>query len=270
MKIGWVGLGGIGKEMVKRALGAGHDVTVYARGQGLAEVQAAGATSAAAYPAVAADKDVLALCVFDDDQMRAVLLEGGALAAMRSGAVLVIHTTGSPGLARALQEQAPDGVVVIDATFSGGPAETAAGTLTLIIGGEAGAIEKARPLLAAYAETFHHVGGLGRGQVVKLLNNLLFAANLQNAVETLRIAALQQIDAAACARVFHDSSAASYAGSLFRSAPVDALLQSARPYLVKDVKAAMAAAAELGIDTAAFAGTAAYFRDPMDNLHDTK
>ncbi len=259
MRIGWIGLGGIGTQMVLRALGAGHEVTAYARGKGLAEVEAAGAIASADYAAVARDKDVVAFCLFSDAQMRDVLFDGGALAAMSPGTVIAIHTTGSPDLARELQQRAPVGVHVIDATFSGGPADTAAGALTLMIGGETEAIDRARPLLETYGNRIHHVGALGEGQVVKLLNNLLFAANLQNAAEILRMAEQQGIDTAAAACVFQDCSGGSYASALFKAAPIEAMLEVSRPYLAKDVKVALAGAMAAGMDVSPFRSTAAYF-----------
>lgn len=259
MKIGWIGLGSIGAGMAKQALAAGHRVTAYARGAGLAEVEAAGASTAGDYAAIAAASEVLGICVYSDAQLRELLFDHGALAAMRSGSVVAIHTTGSPDLAREIGAQAPGGVAVIDATFSGGPADVAARRLALMIGGDAEAIERARPRLECYADRIHHVGPLGQGQTMKLLNNLLFAANLQNAAEILRVAERQGLDTAECARILQDCSGASYASALFGHAPVDTMLGASRPYLEKDVATALASARDAGIDTRAFAATEAYF-----------
>ena len=259
MKIGWVGLGSIGTGMVKQALAAGHEVCVYARGQGLDEVKAAGATSVRDYAAVAAQSELFGLCVFNDAQVREVMYDGGALAALKPGAVVVSHTTGSPDLVRELGARAPDGVSVIDATFSGGPVDVAAGKLAIMVGGDEAAVERARPLISTYADRIHHVGPLGHGQMVKLLNNLLFAANLQNAAEILRVADKQGLDTATCARILQDCSGASYASALFQRAPVDQMLKGAWTYLVKDVATALTTAKGSGIDTAPFASTEAYF-----------
>ncbi len=258
MQIGWVGLGSIGTGMAKQALAAGHNVTVYARGRGLPELSAAGATSSDDYTAIAAQSDILGLCVYSDPQLREVLF-AGALAAMRPGAILVIHTTGSPALAREIGALAPAGVSVIDATFSGGPVEVAAGTLTLITGGEAAAIERARPLIGTYGGTIHHVGPLGHGQMVKLLNNLLFASNVQSAAQILRMAEQQQLDTQLIARIIQDCSGASFAAKLFGGASIDAIDGITRPYLEKDVATALSSARQAGIDTTAFAATEAYF-----------
>jgi 3-hydroxyisobutyrate dehydrogenase-like beta-hydroxyacid dehydrogenase len=264
MKIAWVGLGQIGTQMVKRALAAGHRVAVYARGEGFADVTAAGADSSRSYIELAAHNEVLVLCVYNDAQVREILFDHGALAAMRPDSVLIIHTTGSPVLVRELAARAPKGVAVLDVTFSGGPQQVAAGELTLMAGGEVQPLECVRPLLQTYAKRIYHVGVLGHGQMVKLLNNLLFASNLRNVAEVLRIAEQQDFDTSLCARVFQDCSGASFAGGLFQApAAVDAVLERSRPYLIKDVKTALSFAATAGIDTSAFASTAAYFK-PAD------
>ena len=264
MKIGWVGLGAIGTGMAKQALAAGHAVTVYPRGAGLAEIEAAGARVSRDYAALAAGCDLLGLCVYRDAQVREVLFEGGALAAMHAGSVVAIHTTGSPELARKIGARAPAGVAVLDACFSGGPGEVAAGTLALMVGGEAEALDRARPLLELYANRIHHVGPLGQGQTMNLLNNLLFAANIRSAVEILRLAQRQGLDTATCARILQDCSGASFASARFQNAPVEPLLAAVRPYLEKDVATALASARDAGLDTSAFAATAAFFTPASD------
>ncbi|MCB2063489.1 MAG: NAD(P)-dependent oxidoreductase, partial [Novosphingobium sp.] len=145
MKVGWIGLGEIGKEMALRVLGAGHDLSAYDRGKGKDDVAAEGAAMVADYGVIAANCDVLCLCLFNDAQVREVMFDSGTLAAMRPGSVLAVHTTGSPALARELGERAPQGVEVLDACFSGGPDDTARGDLTLMVGGDAQALEAARP-----------------------------------------------------------------------------------------------------------------------------
>ena len=259
MKIGWVGLGSIGTGMAKQALAAGYAVTVYARGAGLADAEAAGAVTAKDYAEIAARSDILGICVYSDAQLREVLFEGGALAAARPGTIVAIHTTGSPELAREIGTRAPGGVAVLDATFSGGPTEVAAGTLALMVGGEAEALDRARPLFETYAGKMYHIGPLGHGQMLKLLNNLLFAANIQNAVEILRVAERQGLDTATSARILQDCSGASYASALFQHAPIDALLGVTRPYLEKDVATALASARDSGIDVSPFVSTEAFF-----------
>ena len=259
MKIGWVGLGIIGTQMVKHLLAAGHQVTVYKRGKGLADCVAAGAKEEADYGKLAGDNEVLVLCVYDDDQVRSVMFDSGALAAMKPGSVLMLHTTGSPGLMRELGDRAPKGVEVLDVTFSGGPADAEAGKLTLMVGGAAQALEKVRPALETYGAQIHLVGPLGHGQVVKLLNNLILGTNLMNAVELLRMAEGFGFDTMKVAQIIQASSGASYAMRLFEKQPVAKMLEASRHYMEKDVAVALAAAKESGLDVSTFEATAKYF-----------
>jgi 3-hydroxyisobutyrate dehydrogenase len=261
MQIGWVGLGAIGTNMVLRALDAGHSVTAYARGQGQAAVQAQGAALSSDYTALAARSEIVALCLFDDDQLRRVVFDDGLLAAMRPGAILAIHTTGAPALAREIGARAPAGVSVLDATFSGGPHNVLAGQLTMMVGGDAAAIECARPVLGSYAKQIFHAGALGSGQVIKLLNNLLFAANLKNAAELLSVAESLGLAPAAAAEVIQSCSGASAALRSFQSpSPIAETLRRIQPYVGKDVATIAKTSAESDIDISAFADAIAYFR----------
>ena len=265
MKIGWVGLGMIGTAMVRRLLGAGFSVTVYQRGQGLDEVKSRGARTDQDYASLASGSDLLVLCVYSDAQLREVLLDGGALAAMPGGSIVAIHTTGSPALMRELAAAAPPGVQVLDVTFSGGPHDVEAAGLTLMVGGDEAALERARGALQTYARTINHLGPVGSGQIVKLINNLLFATNLMNAANALSLVQAQGFDGAAIARIIGTCSGASYAMARFEAPlPMSSLLERVRPYLEKDVAVAMTAAAASGLDTTAFADTARYFSPSKD------
>ncbi|SFF82739.1 3-hydroxyisobutyrate dehydrogenase [Novosphingobium sp. CF614] len=258
-KIGWIGLGDIGTRMVKRLLAAGYPVTVYPRGGGLDDVTTGGAKLQPEYARLGSDSDLLVVCVYDDAQVRSVLFDNGALAAMRPGSVLALHTTGSPGLMRELGEKAPPGVQVLDVTFSGGPADVEVGGLTLMVGGDADALERTRAVFDTYAARIYRVGALGQGQLVKLMNNLLLGANMMNAVELLRMAEGLGFDTTTVARIIQASSGASYAMRLFQNQPVAKIMDASRHYLEKDVAVALAAAEESGLDVSAFAATAAYY-----------
>lgn len=260
LRVGFAGLGAIGTPMVRRLAEAGHMVTVHPRGQGMASLAGLGLPQCDDYGALAAASDALVLCVYSDAQVAEILFDAGALARLRPGALLIIHTTGSPAFVRRIAAEAPAGVEVLDACFSGGPDEVAAGTLTLMVGGTSAGLERARPLLSCYAGTIHPAGGHGHGQLVKLLNNLLFAANLMNAAELLRLAGEQGLDLGMIAGVIGASSGQSFAMDLFRRpAPPQDILQAIRPYLQKDVAAALAAARDTGLDSRAFALVADYF-----------
>jgi 3-hydroxyisobutyrate dehydrogenase-like beta-hydroxyacid dehydrogenase len=259
MKIGFIGLGGIGKEMVKRLLAAGLRVTVFARGQGLEECVAKGAQTSKDYVELAAGSDLLILCVFKDAQLREILFDHGALAAMKPDAILVNHSTGSPALIREIAARAAGKRKILDAPFSGGPEDVAAGRLTLMIGGDEAALAEARPAFEAYSDRIFSVGAIGNGQILKLLNNLLFATNLMNAIELLLMAEKQGFDTRRVAQVIQQCSGGGYAMGLFRdSAPSD-VMANARPYMEKDVATALSAAKENGLDLGAFVTTGEYY-----------
>lgn len=259
-RVGWVGLGEIGSQMVKRLRAADVDVTVYARGAGLDDARAAGVKEVADYATLARASDVLFFCVYDDDQMKDVLFNQGAAAALRPGSIIVTHTTGSPATVREIADRAPEGVSVADACFSGGPADAAAGQLTLMVGGDADVVEEVTPLLRHYAAQLHHAGALGHGQKLKLLNNLLFATNLMNAAEALALCDQQGFNATLAAQVLGASSGASYAlGVLAGSTALAERMQGIRPYLQKDVAACIRTADEAGLDIARFLPVADYF-----------
>jgi 3-hydroxyisobutyrate dehydrogenase len=260
MKVGWIGLGSIGTQMALRVLQAGHELKAYDRGVGKAELAAMGVPLTAEYAAVANDCDVLGVCVFSDAQLRECLLDGGALAVMKRGSVVAIHTTGSPKLARELGEAAPQGVQILDACFSGSADDTARGELTLMLGGDDAALEAARPVISTYASRINHVGALGAGQTIKLLNNLLFATNLKQAAEIVAMAQAQGLDPLRTAQVICQSSGGSMAMGLFRDATPAQIIDVSRKYMTKDVEAAALAAADTGIDIETFAATIRYYQ----------
>jgi 3-hydroxyisobutyrate dehydrogenase-like beta-hydroxyacid dehydrogenase len=252
MKIGWIGLGGIGRCMALRAISAGHQLTAYDRGAGKEEIAAKGAVLTGDYAELAANCEALCLCVFSDSQLREVLFDNGTLAAMKPGSIVVIHTTGSPALTREIGERAPEGVSVLDACFSGGPEDTLRGELTLMVGGDDDALKTVRPVLSTYASRIHKVGPLGAGQLLKLLNNLLFATNLKQAAEIIGIATEQGLDPRLAAKVICQSSGGSMAMGLLENSGVEDMLNSSRSYMKKDVQTAFDAANETGIDIATF------------------
>jgi 3-hydroxyisobutyrate dehydrogenase-like beta-hydroxyacid dehydrogenase len=245
--------------MVKRLLEAGQPVTVYPRGVGLPEVKAVGAQECKDYAALAAQSDALIVIVFDDTQLRDILFNQGMLKALRPGSILTIHVTGSPVLRREIQEQAPAGVAVLDVTFSGSRTQAETGALTLIAGGEAEALERMRPIFKAYAKEIFHVGKLGDAQVLKLLNNLILAANMMNAVELLAVAECYGFNPMTAAQVLQTCSGASFAMGLFQNQPAAKLISGSRRYMEKDVQEALSAAKDIGLDLRAFNQTAAYF-----------
>ena len=166
--------------MVARLIEAGHDVAVLGRSaEKRSAVAQLGANAVADTAEVTATADVVVICVFTDEQVRQICLEDGLLATMPPGSALVVHTTGSPHTVETIAVRAaPHDVDVVDAPVSGGPHNAAAGALTLFVGGAEEAVARVRPVLGCYGDPILHVGPLGAGQKVKLINNALFAAQL--------------------------------------------------------------------------------------------
>jgi 3-hydroxyisobutyrate dehydrogenase len=144
----------------------------------------------AASPAeAAAGAAVVCTCVGDDDDVRAVV-EGpdGALVGMAPGSLLVDHTTASASLARDLHATTAElGIDFCDAPVSGGQAGAEAGRLAVMVGGDPGPVERARPVMEAYGSAVTHVGPPGSGQLTKMVNQLCIAGILQGLAEGLEL-----------------------------------------------------------------------------------
>jgi 3-hydroxyisobutyrate dehydrogenase-like beta-hydroxyacid dehydrogenase len=252
LPVGFVGVGQIGSGMAERLLGAGHPLTVHARRpevrQRFAEL---GASVTSSLADVARGKAVVAVCVLTDDQVLDVALgDDGLIAAMDPGSTLVIHTTGSPRTAERLAETgAPGRVDVVDAPVSGTVTDARDGCITLLVGGDTGTVERCRPLLAAYGEPIIHLGALGMGQSVKLINNLLLAANVQLAAEALRLARSVDLPGSELAAALaHCSGATRALGMMAALNPEMPAFDGLRRFLVKDVRVASQVAAGMGVD----------------------
>jgi 3-hydroxyisobutyrate dehydrogenase-like beta-hydroxyacid dehydrogenase len=250
MRVGWIGLGMMGLAMARCAARAGHDVVGFTRGRPAhrALIEDGGRLSTA-LAEVAGHADLLCLNLFDDTQLRQLLYDDGLLAMLRAGSVLVVHTTGDPALARALAAEAPAGVEVVDGAFSGTPEQAVAGTLTVMAGGSVAAFGRVRPLFESYAAFVRHVGETGAGMQLKLINNLLFAAQVRLAEDAFRLAATAGFDAATVAEVLGRCSAASRALAIIgEGGRVAENAARMRFYVDKDVAVAGNIADEAGIE----------------------
>jgi 3-hydroxyisobutyrate dehydrogenase len=250
-RIGFVGAGRMGAPMVRRLVDAGHTVTVLGRTREKRTAAEGLGTTAVSEPAdVAAEADVVVVCVFTDDQVRAVCLDDGLLAAMAPGATLVIHTTGNPATARDVAVRGQQyGVEVVDAPVSGGPDDIAAGMLTLFLGGSDSAVERVRPVLAAYGDPILHVGPLGAGQSVKLVNNTVFAAQIGLVREAVRLgAALGVGESELLTALTHGSSASRVLNMVAGRGSVGAFIDVAGAFVGKDVDVVRTIAAAVDTD----------------------
>ncbi|MBJ7339681.1 MAG: NAD(P)-dependent oxidoreductase [Mycolicibacterium sp.] len=261
MHVGFVGAGRMGAPMVRRLVEAGHQVKVLARtDEKRSPITELGADPVADIAAVAADADVVIVCVFTDEQVRRVCLDDGLLAAMAPGSTLILHTTGSPSTARDLAAGRRD-VGVVDAPVSGGPHDIAAGRVTLFVGGDDDAVQRIRPVLGAYADPILHAGASGAGQLVKLVNNTLFAAQIGLVAEGARLGAQFGIDESALLNALTHGSAQSRVLDMIASAgSAQAFIAAVGEFIGKDVAVVRRTVSELGgelgvLDAAVEAGT---------------
>jgi 3-hydroxyisobutyrate dehydrogenase len=249
MRVGFIGLGSQGAPMARRIVEGGYELTLWARRPASVEPYADTAAKVAATPAeLAAASDLVCLCVVGDDDVKQVL-EGdtGVLAGLAPGGIIAIHSTVHPDTCREVAESAAaKGISVIDAPVSGGAPAASEGTLMVMVGGEEADVEKCRPVFATYSDAIVHLGPLGSGQVAKILNNLLFTANLGSAMGTLELGDALDIPRDRLCEVLNRGSAtskavnsiAAFGGSLEVLAPIaGALLQ-------KDVRHAASLAAD--------------------------
>lgn len=237
MRVGFIGLGSQGGPMARRIVGSGFELTLWARRAASVEPYADTAAKVAATPAeLGAASDLVCLCVVGDDDVREVLTgENGVLAGMAPGGIIAIHSTVHPTTCAEIADiAAAKGVSVIDAPVSGGGPAVEAGTLLVMIGGAEADVERARPVFATYADPIVHLGPLGSGQVSKILNNLLFTANLGAAMSALELGESLGVPRARLCEVITRGSAtskalssiAAFGGTLDNLAPIaGALLQ---------------------------------------------
>jgi len=189
MKAAFVGLGVMGFPMAGHLAKAGHEVSVFNRSPAKAQawVKAHGGRAGATVADAVAGAEIVCLCVGNDDDVRQVL--GEALPAMAQGGVVVDHTTASAKLAREAAEQARAvGRWFVDAPVSGGQAGAEAGQLAVMAGGDEGAVERVRPVIAAYAKAIQRIGGPGAGQLAKMVNQICIAGAVQGVAEGLHFA----------------------------------------------------------------------------------
>jgi 3-hydroxyisobutyrate dehydrogenase len=194
VQLGFVGLGAMGLPMTRHLLEAGHQVTVSSRSPGpIAEAVSLGAVEGASPAEVARAGDVVILCVPSSPQVAAVV--DAMLPALRPGQVVVDCSTIDPDVAREQHQRVTAiGAGFLDAPLSGGTAGAEKGTLTVMVGGEAATLDSARPALEPFAGLIVHVGDAGMGQVVKLCNNLIYAAQMLATSEATALAVTSGVD----------------------------------------------------------------------------
>ncbi len=213
-KVAFIGLGTMGYPMAGHLAKVGHQVTVFNRTPARAERWLAEFPGRLAMtPAEAAREATLVFaCVGKDDDVRQIALgSAGAFQTMPAGAVWVDHTTTSALLARELAASAREkNLLFLDAPVSGGQVGAEQGTLTVMVGGDAAAFERVKPVIAAYARSVKHMGPAGSGQLTKMVNQICIAGLLQGLAEGLHFAKRSGLDPAVVVEVISKGAAQSW------------------------------------------------------------
>lgn len=197
MKIGYAGMGIMGRGMAANLLRAGHDVTVWNRTRArTTDLEATGASVAESPAELAAQCDITMMCVSDTPDVEAVTLgDNGLLEGLGAGKLIVDHSTISASTTKKLAETVRQvGADWVDAPVSGGSEGAAKGTLSIMVGGETASFERAKPFLDAYGSNITHVGPVGAGQMVKLVNQVLVVVTGLAVSEALLLATAGGLD----------------------------------------------------------------------------
>jgi len=181
LKVGYIGLGLMGKSIARNILKAGFPIVVHNRSRAAVdELVAEGALSASSPAVVAAQSDIVFTNLPDSPDVEKVVLGAkGIIEAVHDGLIVIDNSTIKPASARMIAaELAKKGIYSLDAPVSGGDIGAKNGTLTIMVGGDASALEKIMPVLQAMGKTITHVGDAGAGQVAKAANQIMVAAQM--------------------------------------------------------------------------------------------
>ena len=251
-RIGYVGLGIMGRGMARNLLKAGFSVEVWNRTASRMEELAADGAKPASSPAeVAANCDIIITCVSDTPDVEAVILgENGVLQGARAGSLVIDCSTISPQSTRDIAAKlAEKGVHFLDAPVSGGSEGAAKGTLTIMVGGEAADVERATPVFQAMGKTITHVGPTGAGQMVKLVNQILVVGNCLAMCEAMLFAEAGGLDQQKTFNAISQGAAGSW---MFTNRAPQIMRRDWRPGFTidlqqKDIRLVLEAADQMGV-----------------------
>jgi len=198
-RVGFIGLGIMGKPMAKNLLAAGVPLTVHSRSPApVDELVAAGAARATSPRGVAAASDVVITMLPDSPEVEAVVLgDEGVAGGAASGSLVIDMSTIDPAISRRVAAALTDrGVEALDAPVSGGERGAIDGTLSIMVGGEPPAFERAAPLFEVLGSNAVHIGPAGAGQVAKACNQLVVASTIEAVAEAIALAERAGVDAA--------------------------------------------------------------------------
>jgi 2-hydroxy-3-oxopropionate reductase len=189
-RVGFVGLGVMGRPMALNLLRAGFGLVVHDQNpSAVAEVVGAGARDGKSLAGIAETRVVITMLPDTADVEAVVLGLGGLAASLQPGSVLIDMSSISPIATRTLAEHLSErGIRMLDAPVSGGYQGAQSGTLSIMVGGDADVLERCRPILAAMGTTINHIGDAGAGQVCKACNQVAVAIGIQAVAEAMTLA----------------------------------------------------------------------------------
>lgn len=214
MQVGFIGIGAMGKPMAANLLQAGFDLTVYdVSGDAVEQMAKAGAKPGATPKEVALASEVVITMLPNFHTVSGVLQgASGVLAGARQGMTLIDMSSVSPTQTRQLVPLAEErGMVYLDAPVSGGVAGAEKGALTIMVGGPAAAVEKMMPVFQAMGKKIYHVGSVGSGDAMKIINNLLLGVHTAALAEALVLGVKAGLDPRMMREIIGASSGNSYA-----------------------------------------------------------
>ncbi len=197
LRVGYIGLGLMGKPMARNIMKAGFPLVVHNRSRdAVEELVAEGAVAAYSPAEVAAQVDVVITNLPDSPDVETVALgKNGIIEGAHEGLIFIDHSTIKPETARYIAKTLGEkGVLCLDAPVSGGDIGAQQGTLTIMVGGPKAALEKARPILEAEGRTITHIGEAGAGQVAKVANQIMVAAQMVAMAELLLLSQKAGVD----------------------------------------------------------------------------
>jgi 2-hydroxy-3-oxopropionate reductase len=204
LNIGFIGLGIMGRPMAENLIRAGHHLIVLDRNPARAAKLAALGANAADSPAAAASpSDVVITMLPDTPDVESVVFDDrGVFEGIRPDSLYIDMSTVSPMLAKRMAEEgAAKGILVLDAPVSGGEAGAEKAALSIMVGGEAEAFQRALPILQALGKSIVHCGGPGAGQIVKACNQILVALTIEGVAEALTLGTKAGLDPATIVQV---------------------------------------------------------------------
>ena len=252
-EVAFLGLGVMGAPMARHLLRAGHSVNVWNRTRSKADdwVEDNGGKTAATAAEAAQVAQFVMACVGNDDDLRAVCTGSeGAFAGMAPGTVFVDHTTVSARVTREMYAAAGERQVsFIDAPVSGGQAGAENGVLSIMCGGDAGAYQRAEPVMQAYGRTVKRIGESGAGQTAKMVNQIAIAGLLQGLSEALSFCQAAGLDGRAVVDVIKGGAAGSWQMENRHETMLEGAFDHgfAVDWMRKDLGICLATADELGV-----------------------